>query len=32
MTAARIKPLVAEASEITAMLVASRKTAIARSR
>jgi four helix bundle protein len=32
MTAARIKPLLAEASEITAMLVASRKTAIARNR
>jgi len=32
MTAARIRPLVEEASEITAMLVASRKTAIARSR
>lgn len=32
MTAARVKPLLDEASEITAMLVASRKTAIARSR
>jgi four helix bundle protein len=32
MTANRIKPLLDEASEITAMLVASRKTAIARSR
>ena len=32
MTAARIQPLLDEASEITAMLVASRKTAIARSR
>jgi len=32
MTATRIKPLLDEASEITAMLVASRKTAIARSR
>ena len=30
MTAARVKPLLDEASEITAMLVASRKTAIAR--
>ena len=32
MTAARVKPLLDEASEITAMLVASRKTAVARSR
>ena len=32
MTAARVKPLLDEASEITAMLVASRKTVIARSR
>ena len=32
MTPARIEPLLAEASEITAMLVASRKTAMARSR
>jgi four helix bundle protein len=32
MTATRVKPLLAEASEITAMLVASRKTAIARGR
>src|SRR5688572_29303994 len=32
MTAARVKPLLEEASEITAMLVASRKTAVARSR
>ena len=31
MTAARVKPLLDEASEITAMLVASRKTAVARS-
>ena len=30
MTAARVKPLLDEASEITAMLVASRKTATAR--
>lgn len=32
MTAARVKPLLDEASEITAMLVASRKTAVDRSR
>jgi four helix bundle protein len=32
MTATRIKPLLDEASELTAILVASRKTAIARSR
>jgi four helix bundle protein len=32
MTATRVKPLLQEASELTAMLVASRKTAIARSR
>ena len=32
MTAARVKPLLDEASEITAMLVASRKTAVARGR
>jgi four helix bundle protein len=32
MTAARVKPLLDEASEITAMLVASRKTAFARGR
>src|SRR4051794_24675223 len=32
MTAARVKPLLQEADEITAMLVASRRTAIARSR
>jgi len=32
MSAARVKPLLDEASEITAMLVASRKTAVARSR
>lgn len=32
LTAARVKPLLDEASEITAMLVASRKTAVARSR
>ena len=30
MTAARVKPLLEEASELTAMMVASRKTAIAR--
>jgi four helix bundle protein len=32
MTAARVKPLLQEANEITAILVASRKTALARSR
>src|SRR5438067_6476446 len=32
LTATRIKPLLAEAGEITAMLVASRKTAVARGR
>ena len=32
MAGARVKPLLDEASEITAMLVASRKTAVARSR
>ena len=32
MTAARVQPLLDEASEITAMLVASRKTAVSRSR
>lgn len=32
MTAGRVKPLLDEASEITAMLVASRKTAMARTR
>jgi four helix bundle protein len=32
MTPARVKPLLDEAGEITAMLVASRKTAVARSR
>jgi len=32
MTATRVKPLLQEASELTAMLVASRKTAMARSR
>lgn len=32
MTIARVKPLLDEASEITAMLVASRKTAVARGR
>jgi len=32
MTAARVKPLLDEASEITAMLVASRKTAVGRGR
>ena len=32
MTAARVKPLLDEASEITAMLVASRKPTVARSR
>jgi four helix bundle protein len=32
MTATRMKPLLEEASELTAILVASRKTAIARSR
>ena len=32
MTPARVKPLLDEASEITAMLVSSRKTAVARSR
>jgi peptide/nickel transport system permease protein len=32
MSATRVKPLLQEASELTAILVASRKTAIARSR
>ena len=32
MNATRVKPLLAEASELTAILVASRKTAIARNR